>query len=188
MQAEILKSQRMAAVGLIVLGLAATPAAAATIKLANGDVIEGTIQGHVVIVMRSREGSDGGFRVVAGDDIVSIDEGGIAIEKGESLVLVGMDGARPSDVLKGLIWWNEGRDLKPKRGLIRKVGRAQVVGSRVPNESIKPIVQELAGDYQINQGAETVTLIPSIRVKKADGATRTIALSDIVPFRVGTPR
>ena len=188
MQAEILNRQRMAAVSLIVLGLAANPAAAATVKLANGDVIEGTIQGHVVIVMRSREGGDGGFRVVAGDDIVSIDEGGIAIEKGESLVLVGMDGALTSDVLKGLIWWNEGRDLKPNRGLIRKVGRAQVVGSRVPNESIKPILQELAGDYQINQGAETVTLIPSIRVKKADGTTRTIALNDIVPFRVGTPR
>jgi hypothetical protein len=142
-------------------------------------VIEGTVQGRVVVRRADAEGNVA-IRVLEGTDIVAIDQTGIRAN-GESVMLAAMQGATQDDVLQGLIFWDEGRRLKNGQGMVRDVGTAQVLGARIDNARIKPgRKEEFLGEYRINEGARTITLLSSVRLKKADGAVVTIKAAEIV--------
>lgn len=164
----------------LMLALLSAPVAAAVVTLANGDVIEGTIQSRVLIKRFTTDG-DVAFRVVEGEDILSIDATGIHC-KGESVVLAGMKGATPEDILQGLIWWREGRSLRLGQALLRDVGTAQVVGARVQNSAVKPASEELLGEYRIKDNAKKIELLSYIRLKKPDGTVVTTPIADLVVF------
>lgn len=164
----------------VMLALAQAPAGAAVITLANGEVIDGTIQGRVLT--RRFTGGDVAFRMLEGKDISSIDESGIRAT-GDSVMLVGMKGATQEDVLQGLIIWNEGRRLRPRQALVRDVGTAQVIGARVDNATMKPFPEEFLGEYRIDEAAKKIELLASVRLKTANGAVVTIQLAEIVRFK-----
>ena len=153
--------------------------AAAVITLANGDVIEGTVQGRV-LVRRTGEAGNVAICVVEGKDISSIDQTGIRAS-GESVMLAGMKGATQDQVLQGLIFWDEGRRLKTGQGMIRAVGTAEIVGLRIDFASMKPFPNDkVLGEYEINEAAKRVTLLSSVRLKKGDGTVVTIPVAEIV--------
>jgi hypothetical protein len=165
----------------LVVALVQAPLDAAVITLANGQVVEGTIQGRV-LVRRTTPDGDVAFRVLEGKDITNIDASGVHAN-GDSIFLIGMKGATPDDVVQGLIWWSEGRDLKKGRGLVREVGTGQVVGARVQNSSVKSDSGEFLGEYRINHWDKRIDLLFAIRLKRPDGTTATIPASEIVSAR-----
>jgi hypothetical protein len=95
-------------------------AAPAVITLANGEVLEGTVQGRDLTRRSGAEG-DVAIRMLDGRDIAAIDRTAIRAS-GESVMLVGMNGATQEDVLQGLIFWDDGRRLKVGQGVVREVG------------------------------------------------------------------
>jgi hypothetical protein len=151
----------------------------ATIALANGEVLEGTVLGRVV-VRRADASGNIALRVLEGSDILAIDEAGICAN-GESVVLAAMQGATHQDLLQALIFWDEGRRLKNGQGMVRNVGTAQVLGARIDNARIKRgHKEEFLGEYRIDQGARTIAVLSSVRLKKSDGAIVTIKVAEIV--------
>lgn len=156
-------------------------AVAASITLASGEVVEGTIQGRVLIARSSPDGQPA-FRIVEGKDIVSIDARGIHTE-GESVLFVSMKGASIDDTLQGLIWWDEGRALKLNKGLVRDVGKAQVIGVRMPTANIKPAPEHIVGGYTINPSRKRIDVVESLRLQRPDGEIRTIPVSEITKFQ-----
>ena len=154
-----------------------TPVAAAVVTLANGQVIEGAVQGRVLVRRCSPDGNVR-IRVVEGGDISRIDASGVHAT-GESVFLVGLNGATQEDVLQGLIWWSDGRDLKQGQGSVRAIGTAQVAGMRVLNSSIESRSGELLGEYRIDDQDNTIELLSAIRLKRPDGSTVTIPAGEI---------
>ena len=152
-------------------------AAAASVTLANGDVIEGTVSGRILI---SRMGTDGtaAIRMVEGRDIERIDASGVH-NKGDSVMLVGLKNATTDDMLRALLWWNEGADLKKGKGLVRETAGTTVAGVRLDNSSLKPVRERLLGGYTINRERKEIALVTSIRLELPDGQVRTIPLSEI---------
>jgi hypothetical protein len=155
--------------------------AATVVTLTDGQTVEGRVQGRVLV---RRTTSNGGvvFRILEGRDITSIDASGVHAN-GEAIVLVGMKGATQHEVMQGLIWWNEGRDLKKGGGLIREIGTAQVAGARVPNSSLTSDSGEFLGEYRINHQDHKIELLLAIRLKRSDGTTVTIPASEIIVAR-----
>ena len=155
----------------------ATAAEATSVTLASGEVIEGAVLGRILI---GRMGSDGtlAFRIVEGKDIDKIDEAGVHA-RGESVMLVGIKNATAADILQGLIWWNEGADLKKGKGLMRDTGQATVAGVRLDSSAVKPGRERLVGGYTIDKARKEVTLLNSIRLELRDGQIRTIPLSEM---------
>ena len=153
----------------------------ATVTLTNGSTVTGTIQGRLLTRRGSAE--DPGLRIVDGKDVTRIDDAGVACA-GDSVVVMGMSKTpTPTDDLsKALVVWEEGQALKKGQGLIRKVGKSQIVGARVDCSSMKPVPEVVLGDYR----TEGNVLKPSgsIRVLQADGTTVTIAVTDIVAYKV----
>ena len=98
-------------------------------------------------------------------------------------MLTGMKGATPEDILQGLIWWREGRSLRPGQGLVRDVGTAQVIGVRVQNSAVKPASEELLREYRIKDNAKKIELLSFIRLKKPDGTVVTTPIADLVVFK-----
>jgi hypothetical protein len=176
----MMKTITLAAAGMLVLW-APTTTLAATVTLMSGEVVEGTIQGRVVIRRTSKDGEPA-FRIVEGKDITRIDTSGVHHES-DSLLLSSLKGATADDVLQGLIWWDEGRSLKTGQVQFRSVGNAQVLGAKIPRANIKPAPEQLTGGYTIDRGRKRIDLVNAIVVQRPDGQTTTIQVSEITTFQ-----
>lgn len=168
----------------LLVTLLPAPVTAATVRLETGQVVEGTVQGRVLVIRATTDG-DVMFRMLEGKDISSIDEAGIHAT-GETIVLMGMKGATAEDVMQGLIWWREGRDLKKKRVLIRAVGQAQVMGARFPSSEVKSVAGDVLGEYRIDHGRKAIEILAEIRLKKPDGTVVAIPAAEIMKSRGGS--
>jgi len=170
------------AAGCLVAAFALAPAAAqaASVTLANGTVVEGTIQGPVLIKRETTDGTPA-FRLVEGKDITRIDSSGVH-GGGQSVMLMGVKTASIPDVLQALVWWDEGRSLVTNKALVRRSRNGEVIGVRVPNDRVKPVKEELAGTYQIDLAAKTIVIVPSLRLRRPDGSELVLAVKDVVAF------
>lgn len=170
------------AAGLVVaaFALAAAPAQAATVTLANGNVVEGTIQGQVLIARQTPDGTPA-FRVIEGKDITRIDATGVHAD-GQSVMLMGMKPATMPDVLEAFVWWEEGRRLLTDKAVVRRTRNGEVIGVRVANDRVKAVKEELAGTSQIDPAARTIVIVPSLRVQRSDGSELVLAVKEVVPF------
>jgi hypothetical protein len=180
------RTGRLACVAMLAALLPET-AHAASVTLANGDMIEGTVLGRILMDRPSRDANGNktspGVRLVEGKDISSIDATGVHTD-GESVVLLGMKGATLSETLQGLVWWDEGRSLKSNQALVRDVGKAQVVGARMPSSKVQtnPGQEMLLGEVVVNHSRKTVEFSGMIRLQRSAGEIVTIPVSQIAQF------
>lgn len=164
---------------LLIWMSAQSPLFAAKVKKANGEIVEGEIQG--LIVCRGKT-TNVTFRVVRGKDIVSIDEEGLQSAPGKGLGLDGVKNTAQEDVLQGIIWWMD-RFLKWKSGeaLLRDVpGGGQVLGIRM--SEMFSAGELLVGEARVDKKAKVITILSAIEVQTDKGIVR-IPVADIVSFK-----
>jgi hypothetical protein len=156
---------------------AARASSAATITLASGEIVEGEIQGRLLI--KRGPDPDFAYRIVEGRDVTSITAAGIACG-GETVIVMSLKTVPAAALLKALKAWDEGRQLKTGQGTIRNIGRYEIIGFRKDNQSLQPIIESLLGDYRVF--GDTLDPSGSIRVSKSDGSLLTLSVGDIVSF------
>jgi hypothetical protein len=64
-----------------------------------------------------------------------------------------------------------------------EAGNAQVVGGRFDNATMKPVPEELLGEYRINEAAKEIELLGAVRLKKGNRDVVTIQIAEIVRFK-----
>lgn len=175
----------------VVIMLPTAVVEAASVALANGEVVEGSIQGFILLD-RTRIDANGVkgspvFRIVEGKDILRIDASGV-VSEGETVILLSVKGsATVAETVQGVVWWDAGRALKKNQALVRDVGKGQVTGARMDASNVRPMPEVLIGEFTVNHSEKAIEFSGSIRLKRPDGQIVTIPVSGITKFTQQAP-
>lgn len=164
---------------IVILLLSFSSLRAASITLASGEVIQGEIQGRLVL---SPGGRDVTFRVIEGRNVLAIGADGVHWE-GDSLFLIGTAGASASDVLHALVWSDEGRGILVEDMRMQDLGRCRVLAVWAETAPAVRSREALLGDYEIDLATQTVRLTGVVHIRTANGDLLAVPVSDLAVAR-----